>query len=232
MATTKDCNACGSPIPQSAKLCSVCKTYQGRVRRKVQFLSGTTTLLVGIVSLAASLALWLPSIRVMFWPRKDVRVIALNSLHGGVVLNRGDEEIFITEADLTLNITRGERGIVQRFNVNELLQPAKFLRIKPPERSGFKKSRWIGNVAEKDWNRFIDQIWADERCFQVDLFMKDDPFFKSIMSADPSINTLAATGYIEYQSVTAQHQRIPVPAIGVISINNEVSDCATKYHVR
>jgi hypothetical protein len=185
---------------------------------------------------AVSLAVWaisqLPTVRILFWPRDDVRLIALNSLHGGVVVNLGDKEIFITEADLTLDITRGERRIVQRFNVNELFQPAKFLRIKPPERSGFAKVRWIGNVAEKDWNRFIDQAWADERCFQVELFMKDDPFFKSIMSADPSINRLAATGYVEYQSVQTPHQRIPVPAIGVISINNEVSDCATKYHVR
>src|SRR5262249_52995262 len=103
----KRCRACASQIHQCAKLCPICKTYQGWIRGTFQFLSGSTTLLVA----AVSLALWIPTIRVMIWPREDVRLISLNSLHGGVVVNLGDKEIFITQAELTLDITRGERRI-------------------------------------------------------------------------------------------------------------------------
>jgi hypothetical protein len=37
----------------------------------------------------------------MILPREDVRLISLNSLHGGVVVNLGDPEIFIMQAELT-----------------------------------------------------------------------------------------------------------------------------------
>ena len=93
----KRCRACASQIDQCAQLCPDCKTYQGRVTGTFQFLSGSTALLVAV----ASLALWTPRIRVMILPREDVRLISLNSLHGGVVVNLGDPEIFIMQAELT-----------------------------------------------------------------------------------------------------------------------------------
>jgi hypothetical protein len=227
MATMKDCNACGSPIPQSAKLCSVCKTYQGGWSKVGHFFLTSLPLWVA----AGSLFLWAwPAARILLFPREDIRVISLNSFDGGLILNLGDEEIFITEAGLEM--TGREKQITQRFLTNEIVGPAKFMRIPRPAGRRFTKGRWIGNVAQKDWHSFFDQAAADERCFSIEFFVKDDPFLKSILSADPTINTHEATGYLEYHSVRVQYRRVSVPALGVVYINNETSDCATKYHVR
>src|SRR5262245_8734948 len=99
MATTKDCTACGSPIPQSAKLCAVCKIYQGGWRKFFHSLLTSLPLWVA----AGSLLVWAwPAARILLFPRDDIRVISLNSFDGGLVLNLGDEEIFITEAGLEM----------------------------------------------------------------------------------------------------------------------------------
>ena len=185
------CRACASQISQGAKLCPVCKTYQERWKAIIQFLSPATALLVATVSVTLWGVSQLPTIRVMFWPREDVQLVAANSLNGGVIVNLGDEEIFVTEAVLVM--TGRTKWIGQHFPINEFVGRAKFLRIQPPPApGGITNGHWAKNVAQKDWDSFIDQALDDNRCFRIVLFVRGDPLFRNIISSAPSVNTLAA----------------------------------------
>src|SRR5919106_574268 len=119
MATTKNCNACGSSIPQSATLCSVCKTYQQRWKARVQFFSSTTAFFAAALSLILWAVTQLPTLRILVWPREDVRVTAANSLTGGVVANRGDHEVFVSH--IVLFMTGRSKWTTHRFPVDESL---------------------------------------------------------------------------------------------------------------
>jgi hypothetical protein len=224
----KPCRACASQIPQGAKLCPVCKTYQERWKARIQFLSPATALLVATVSFALWGVSQLPTIRVMFWPREDIRLVAANSMHGGVVVNLSDEEIFVTHAALYMTGRTNWTG--QVFPINELVGRAKFLRIQPPPAPGsITNGHWAKNVVQKDWDSFIDQALNDKRCFRIVLFVRDDPLFRNIISSASTVNTLAASGYVEYHSVRAlEYRQAPVPAIGTVFVNDEISDCEAK----
>ena|SRR6266404_3059647 len=148
MATTKNCKACGSPIPQSAALCSVCKTYQGRGRAFVHFLSSSTPLWVA----AASLFLWAitqsPTVRILFWPREDVQLVAADSQEGAVIVNRGDYEVFVAEIFLYMTGRTNWRG--QHFPLYASVAPGKFLRVTVPQKDDFGTAFWVRSV--KDCN--------------------------------------------------------------------------------
>ena len=141
MATTKNCNACGSSIPQSATLCSVCKTYQQRWKARVQFFSSTTAFFAAALSLILWAVTQLPTLRILVWPREDVRVTAANSLTGGVVANRGDHEVFVSH--IVLFMTGRSKWTTHRFPVDESLAPGKFLRVEAPSNRGFEKGFFV-----------------------------------------------------------------------------------------
>jgi predicted nucleic acid-binding Zn ribbon protein len=156
------CRACASQIPQGAKLCPVCKTYQERWKAIIQFLSPATALLVATISFALWGVSQLPTIRVMFWPREDVRLVAANSMHGGVVVNLGDEEIFVTHAALYMTGRTNWTG--QVFPINELVGRAKFLRIQPPPAPGGAEGTFIDPPWISDPNsRILASVVATHR---------------------------------------------------------------------
>jgi hypothetical protein len=217
MATTKNCKACGSPIPQSAGLCSVCKTYQGGWRAFFHFILSSLPLWVA----AASLLVWAigqwPTIRILFWPREDVQVVAANPLGGAVIVNRGDYEVFV--AHIVLYMTgRTSNWVAQPFPVNASVAPGKFLQVVAPRKDNFETGFFVRSVKDtKIWEKFVDQAYSDNHCFQILLFAVDDPFFQATLAAAPTINRLLAGGYVEYRTVTAlTYNRTSVQATGVI----------------
>ena len=228
MATTRNCNACGSPIPQSAKLCPVCKTYQSRWRAAVHFLSASTPLWVA----AASLFLWaitqLPTIRILIWPREDVQVIAANPLEGAVIINRGDYEVFV--ARIMLYMTgRTSNWTGQQFPVHASVAPGKFLQVATPRKDDFGAGFWVRNIKDaKIWEKFVDQAVNDKQCFQILLFALDDPFLRATLDSAPTINRLAASGYLEYRTLRAPtYTRTGVQTTGVIRVRS-TPDCVKK----
>lgn len=226
MATTKNCKECGSPIPQSAKLCSVCKTYQQRWRAFIHFLSSSTPLWVA----AASLFLWaitqLPTVRILIRPREDVQVIAANLQRGAVIVNRGDYEVFV--AHIMLYMTgRTSNWVAEEIPVFMSVAPGKFLHV-AAAKDDFKPGFWVRSVKDAIWEKFVDQAFSDKQCFQILLFAVDDPAFQAVVASAPTINRLAAGGYIEYRTLTAlTYTRKPVHATGVIQARS-TPDCEKK----
>jgi hypothetical protein len=55
--STKPCIYCGSSIPLSAKLCSVCKSYQSKLRNNLVYFAG----IAGLISLLGSAFVYIVS---------------------------------------------------------------------------------------------------------------------------------------------------------------------------
>jgi hypothetical protein len=233
MATTKNCRACGSPIPQSAKLCHVCKTYQHRFRASIHFLSSSTPLWVA----AASLLFWaitqlLPTVRILLWPREDVQVVTANPLQGATIVNFGDHEVFVSHIVLFMT-GRTSNWIAQHFPVDDSLAPGKLLRVAAPRTGDFDSGFFVRGVEAAKWEKFVDQAYSDKQCFQILLFAVNDPFFQEMAeSAGPSLNQVPTSGYVEYRTISATLRRTytlkqPVQATGVIRARS-TPDCEKK----
>lgn len=217
MATTKDCRECGSPILQSAKLCPVCKTYQGGWNKFVHFVLTSLPLWAAAASLVVwAFAQW-PTVQIYFWSREDIQVIAANPLQGAIIVNRGDHEVFVSHISLFMT-GRTSKWTAQRFPVDDSVAAGKFLRVAAPRKDDFGPGYWVRGVESAKWEKFVDEAVSDKHCFQILLFTVDDPFFREVAeSGGHSLNRLAAAGYIEYRTVDAPtYTRKPLRATGII----------------
>jgi hypothetical protein len=229
MATTKNCKACGSPISQNATLCPVCKTYQQRWKAAVQFGSSSTAFIAAAVSLILWAISQLPTVRVLVWPREDVRVVAANSLSGGVVVNRGDHEVFVSH--ILLFMTNRSTWEAQRFPIDESLPPGKFLRVAKPK-TDFDPGFFVRGVKAANFEKFMENVLSDSTCFQIAFSALDDPLYRETAhAAGPTLNTLSADGYIEYRTVASPSvSRTRVPAIATIRARS-TPECMKKVPV-
>lgn len=226
MATTKNCNVCGSPIPQSAKLCPVCKNYQGGWSKVFHSLLSSLPLWAAAAALVVwAFAQW-PTVRIYFWPREDIQVIVANPLEGAVIVNRGDHEVFVSHISLYMT-GRTSKWTAQRFPVDASVAAGKFLRVAAPRKDDFGLAYWVRGIEAAKWEKFVDEAVSDRQCFQILLFTLDDPFFRQTAeSAGLSLNRLAAIGYVEYRTISAPtYTRKPLEATGVIRYKR---DCQKK----
>jgi hypothetical protein len=226
MATTKNCKACGSPIPQRAKLCPVCQTYQSRWRAFFHFFSSSTPLWVA----AASLVWWAisqwPTVRILFWPREDVQVVAADPHCSAVIVNSGDYEVFVVH--IMLYMTDRTRNWVAEIPVFMSVASGKFLQVPAARKDDFQDVFWVRSVTDGMWEKFVDQPYSDKQCFQILLFAVNDPAFQAVVAAAPTTNRIAAGGYIEYRTLTVPtYTRTPVPATGVIQARS-TPECEKK----
>jgi len=180
----------------------------------------------------ASLIVWAitqwPTVRILLWPREDVQVVAANPLEGAVIVNRGDYEVFVAHIWLYMTGRTGD-WIGQQFFVHASVAPGKFLQVAPPRKDDFGLGFWVRNIKDaKIWEKFVDQAVNDKQCFQILLFALDDPFLRAILESAPTINRLAAGGYVEYRTLTAPTDtRTLVQATGVIRVRS-TPDCLKK----
>ena len=180
---------------------------------------------------AASLFLWAisqsPTVRILFWPRDDVQVIAANPQRGAVIVNRGDYEVFV--AHIMLYMTgRTSNWVAQEIPVFMSVAPGKFLQVAAPRKDDFIPGFWVRSVKGAIWEKFVDEAYSDKQCFQILLFAVDDPAFQTVVASTPTINRLAAGGYVEYRALTAlTYTRKPVQATGVIHARS-TPDCEKK----
>jgi hypothetical protein len=117
----------------------------------------------------------------------------------------------------------------QQFPVAASVAPGKFLQVAAPRKDSFDAGFWVRSIKDaKIWEKFVDQALSDTQCFQILLFAVDDPFLQAVADSAPTINRLAASGYVEYRTLTAPtYTRKPVQATGVIRARN-TPDCVKK----
>src|SRR5262249_13115014 len=170
---------------------------------------------------AVSLVVWAfaqwPTVRIYFAPRDDVQVIAANNLTGVlVVVNRGDHAVFISHAMLFM--TGRTNWTAPQFAVNDSLAAGKFLRVTEAHKAEFDTGFFVRGVKADRWGDFVNQALSDSKCFRIILFATNDPVFRDMAAAaGSSLNTLTASGFVEYRTITApSHSRLVVPAIGAI----------------
>ena len=126
---TRPCVACGQDIPETASLCSVCRSYQKSWKNHAQYFSSLAALIA--VIFASITWLW-ANARPLIWYRDDVRLVAMNSLGSAVVLNRSDGEIFLSH--LLLNIRgRSDTWHVRGLEFGEQVSPGQFVRKEFPK---------------------------------------------------------------------------------------------------
>ena len=127
----KPCRVCASKIPIGANLCHVCKTHQAVWKARLQFFPSVTALIVASVSFTAWTISQLPALRAILFPVEDLHVVSLNSLHGGIVVNQGDKEVFLSHIMLKMN-RRAPWG-AQRFPITSLCRPESLSKCQCPE---------------------------------------------------------------------------------------------------
>jgi hypothetical protein len=226
--SNKFCNACGSEIPGAAKLCPICKTYQNRCWALIQWLSASIALIVAVVSLTFWIVSQLPTVRRVIWPKEDVQAVAASTIDRVVIANRGDEEVFVSQVRFFM--TGRSTWTAPGFPVDQNIAPGKLLRVERPGQLPFDEGQFIRGIDPKDWDAFIDHALADRSCFLIVIFATIDPLYRDLQSASQTtaLNTLGASGYIEYFSATKpNYRRQVVPAVGTIWARS-VSDCLKK----
>jgi len=224
---TKPCNACGARIPPAADVCSTCKGYQRRWKARFQFFSSITALLVASVSLAAWTLGQLPSLRTQLFPRTKLVVISCNSLEGGVVANVGDETLFLSH--IVLFNTGSKEWVAQRFPINQSLAPDAFLRVPSPWTEGFDGTFVRGASAQRLSELINKAAGGNAACFRLVLFAQTDPMYRDELAkaGGPTLNTLPATGYLEYSSIRSPEQslHLSIATVGVLMTSSKAG-CA------
>jgi hypothetical protein len=148
-------------------------------------------------------------------------------LDGGIVANAGSTEIFLSYVILIM--TGRATWVGREFPINDSVAPGKYLHFKAPEQEDFDGS-WMRGVSKADWERSVaDTVIADHDCFRVVLFTVNDHLFRdAAKSAGPTLNTLEAAGFIEFQPILANApQRLPLRASGLV-LYKRSSNCLAK----
>ncbi len=215
----KTCNTCGATIPVTAKLCSTCKTYQQRWKSRLQFVSSIVALILASASLLAWIGGQIPTLRTTFFPRTKIAVLGCNSLEGGVFANLGDETVYLSH--VILFNTESQHWVAQRFPINQQLAPNSFLRVLSPWGEGFNGTFTRGARADT-LSILINKAAAGDAapCVRIAFFARNDPMYEEELAkaGGSTLNTLPATGYLEYFSLRSpeQHLQLRIDAIGVI----------------
>ena len=223
------CNACGATIPDAAEVCSICKTYQHRWKARLQFFSSITAFLVASVSLFAWTLGQLPTLRAQLFPRTKPVVVSCNSLEGGVVVNLGDDTLFLSH--VILFNTESSEWVAQRFPINQSLSPKTFLKFASPWDKGFSGT-WVRGASAQDLHVLVNEAAAaDPMCVRMILFAQNDPMYSEELAkaGGATLNTLPASGYLEYFSARSPQESIhlPIAAIGTVMTSSN-PECRKK----
>ena len=153
----------------------------------------------------------LPALRAILFPVEDLHVVSLNSLHGGIVVNQGDKEVFLSHIMLKMN-RRAPWG-AQRFPINESLPPGKFVKVPVPRSDDFGEGGWVRGIQPSVLEKFIDVAIDDTRCFHIVFFSADDPLFRELKGfAGPSLLTR-----LLLQDILSTDQFMPMRSVALRS---------------
>jgi hypothetical protein len=84
--------ACKQEIPREAKVCASCKSYQADWKNRLQYFSGTVSLL----AIAAAAVTWLSSQLSTTFQPDNVKLISFDSTGSAVIANFGPREVFVS----------------------------------------------------------------------------------------------------------------------------------------
>jgi hypothetical protein len=189
------CIACQQEIPAGASLCSVCKSYQRGWKNHLQYGAGIVAIIV--VTFSAAAWLW-GNAGKLLWPHNnDVRVVSASSLSSAVILNRGDNEVFVSHLILTMP-GRTTDWVALRLVFEERLPSGQFVSRKFPE-STLHSGQFVHGLNAADFDKLIARAAHSDPCVELVLSTASDSLLRETMQAGgPTLNTFGVGGYLEF----------------------------------
>jgi len=209
------CVACKQEIPAGASLCSVCKSYQRPWKNHLLYISG----IAAMIALIISATFWLlGNGRVLLgFGRDDVRLITANTLSSGVVVNRGDREVFVSHL---LLIMPGRSGNWQapRPIFEERLPVGQFLRREFPRARLQESAEFVRGLGTLDFEKLLTRAANGDPCLELAFFVAQDSLLRELSQmGGPTVNTFEVGGYLEYWRLTGDAPvDLPVKATGFL----------------
>ena len=206
------CVVCKQDIPESASVCSICKSYQHRWLNWLQYISGVTALIV--VTISAIAWLW-GNVRTAFWYRDDVQIISANTLTSAVVVNRGDGEVFISHLIFTMP-GRNSNWSAPRLVFEERLPAGQFVRREFPK-SKLDSGYFVRGISNADFENLIARAANGDPCFELAFFERSDSLLNELQQASPTLNRFEVGGYLQYWGLSKTTPiNVPISGFGLV----------------
>jgi hypothetical protein len=124
----KSCIACGSTIPEQAKICKECKNYQASWKNLLRFLASV----VGVISLAAGVLTFVissvPDVQKVIAWKDEIRFLTFATGKPIAIANIGDGDVFVTHVNIS-----GSRPSGSRFSsterIGEFIEAGKLITV-------------------------------------------------------------------------------------------------------
>jgi hypothetical protein len=217
--------ACKQEIPREAKVCASCKSYQADWKNRLQYFSGTVSLL----AIAAAAVTWLSSQLSTTFQPDNVKLISFDSTGSAVIANFGPREVFVS--NLHMYMLAGQpiwQGEIIAFN--ERAVPGQFIERKIKEGNDQRQLVMLQGLSATDFEKRLTQANSDENCFQLAFYSKDDYSLKEIVRvAGDKLNTFPVSGDLQYWGMGSQEAKsIPINGTGILYEDNR-RECAGRY---
>ena len=222
------CIECFEDIPNGAKLCSKCGSYQSKWKNRVKYFATVIGIVVATFTALAYLISVLPEVKkILFW-KDSIEIMELSFAHKKLnftAINSGDGKVqlsyFLLESQKPdFNITQ---GIDEAIPSGEMIKHRDLYHPKRNEVFGF-----IGDVTEEEWsilqNKSSDDFFGE--CFRQAFYTKNHPRYLQIKSSmGNSLKTWKAKGTMFYYSLrSAELKSTGIDLIGALAISKS-SEC-------
>jgi hypothetical protein len=221
---TNTCIQCKNEIPQGAKLCTNCGSYQSKFKNHVKYAAIVVGFLAALgTALMHSVSLF-PIVQTILFPNPDIEVIGFKSNQRLIIANKGNHELFITHVHYEaenipyIEIAKELLSVVQDkpkenlklendfvldfFDTNEdvgvIIKPGQVIK------HNFKKDipegmSFVHGRKKEDWHQiiFIAGLNKKSSCIRPIFFSNNDRRFKQIQkSLSDDLNTFAGKATI------------------------------------
>ena len=201
--TAKLCVECKSEIHPGAGLCPVCKTYQRKLRRNIQYFATVIGVITALAGVFVYIISTLPTVRRFLWWRDKIEVVEFYSNVGVAIANSGDGDAYVSRVSVALpDVPPGlpdVRLVGKSFEVGVTVPSGSVIQRKF---SG-ERLEFIHNTTKDDWLTLARQATStsQDSCFLLIYFSVNHPALQQMQSAyGDGFHTVAAAGAIFYYS--------------------------------
>ena len=217
----KPCEMCKSKIASSAIICPICKSYQPKWMRHLQYWAALAGLIAVIFSLFTyTLSAW-PTVKKNLFGRDSVEIIAFKSESRVVIYNSGDSDLFVSHltwhskepnfsGTLFFNVSVKSKSYV----VHELEKPADVI-------------NWHArNLSEDRWQRVLSVNARGDECNKWFFFYINDPGYQTLKAfLEPGFRSLPVEAtLVFYSSFDGRRLTQMIPVEGV-AFQNQSQAC-------
>jgi hypothetical protein len=168
---SKNCFACQSKIPETARICSYCSTIQNRLIWRLQRIGTTIGVLSAALAFMSYIVASFPAIRQTLMWRDDVSILSYSD--GPIAIaNIGDGEVYVSHIFIDIP----ELGFEVVREVNHTVEPGKILTMDlgQPAHNRFVVAR---DFPENSWYMKINRGFFGDDCYGFEFLSKTSPRF-------------------------------------------------------